>query len=96
MLPLHNNSVKDPYVILREKERDVARVRKEVAALHTVIPLLLSDETACDEFRAQTGNSVQALAASANGTLHPVIYDPFVDTLIRHKLSPPRTAVEGE
>jgi hypothetical protein len=32
--------VKNPYIILSEKEQDVARVRKEIQALLTAIPLL--------------------------------------------------------
>jgi hypothetical protein len=35
--------VKDPYKVLREKEQDVERVRKEIQALRTVIPLLADD-----------------------------------------------------
>lgn len=36
--------MKDPYKILREKEQDVERVRKEIQALRTVIPLLADDQ----------------------------------------------------
>jgi hypothetical protein len=35
--------VKDPYKVLREKEQDVERVRKEIQALLIVIPLLADD-----------------------------------------------------
>jgi len=40
--------VKDPHSILREKEQDLERVRKEVQALLTVIPLLADDPPSAD------------------------------------------------
>jgi hypothetical protein len=36
--------MKDPHSVLREKEQDVKRVRKEIQALLTVIPLLADDQ----------------------------------------------------
>ncbi len=36
--------MKDPYKVLREKEQDVERLRKEIQALRTVIPLLADDQ----------------------------------------------------
>lgn len=86
--------MKDLYAVLREKEQQLARVRKEVGALLAVIPLLVDTGSVHDESRPDTANAVQSLAASANGAPHSVIYDPFVDTLIRNKLEPPRTVVE--
>jgi len=41
--------MKDPYCVLREKEQDVERVRKEIQALHTVIPLLSDDQLSSDD-----------------------------------------------
>lgn len=35
--------MKDPHSVLREKEQDLERVRKEVQALRTVVPLLADD-----------------------------------------------------
>lgn len=40
--------MKDPYSILREKEQDVERVRKEIQALLTVIPLLADNQSSAD------------------------------------------------
>ena len=40
--------MKDPNNVLREKERDVERVRKEIQALLTVIPLLADDQPSAD------------------------------------------------
>jgi hypothetical protein len=33
----------DPYQVLQQKELDVSRLRKEIEALHSVIPLLVED-----------------------------------------------------
>ena len=35
--------MKDLYEVLRQKEMDIARVRMQIKALHTVIPLLADD-----------------------------------------------------
>jgi hypothetical protein len=35
--------MKDPYQVLRQKETDIERVRKEIDALRYVIPLLAED-----------------------------------------------------
>ena len=40
--------MKDPYRVLREKEQDVERVRKEIQALVTVIPLLADNQPSAD------------------------------------------------
>jgi len=40
--------MKDPRNVLREKERDLARVRREIQAVLTVIPLLADDQPSSD------------------------------------------------
>jgi len=35
--------MKDPYQVLKQKEIDIERVRREIAALHLVNPLLAED-----------------------------------------------------
>jgi len=35
--------MKDPYQVLSQKEMDIERVRREIEALHFVIPLLAED-----------------------------------------------------
>ena len=37
--------MKDPYQVLSQKEMDIERVRKEIQALHFVIPLLAETRT---------------------------------------------------
>ena len=36
-------TMKDPYQVLKQKERDIEGVRKEIKALHLAIPLLAED-----------------------------------------------------
>jgi hypothetical protein len=40
--------MKDPHTVLREKEQDLERVRKEIRALITVIPLLADEQPSSD------------------------------------------------
>ena len=40
--------MKDPYRVLREKEQDIERVRREIQAFLTVIPLLTDDQSSAD------------------------------------------------
>ena len=40
--------MKDPHRVLREKERDLARVRGEIQVVLTVIPLLVDDPPTSD------------------------------------------------
>jgi hypothetical protein len=40
--------MKDPYSVLRAKERDLDRVRKEVQLLRAVIPLLADEQPSAD------------------------------------------------
>jgi hypothetical protein len=47
-----SGSMKDPYVVLRQKEQDMERVRREIGALLTVIPLLIDNEPASDDLIA--------------------------------------------
>ena len=60
--------MKNPYIVLRQKEQDVARVRKEIQALLTAIPLLLAD----DQYSADNVSQELLLAISRNDL------EPFV------------------
>jgi hypothetical protein len=78
--------VKNPYLVLREKEQDIARVRKEIDALLIVIPLLGDMGSASDEFGPHLDGSGESLAACAsNGMTDAAMYHPFVETLLRMK-----------
>ena len=86
MLLCRKNSVKNPYLVLREKEQEIARVRKEIAALLTVIPLLWDTGSSSDELNPHLDSSSESLAACAeHGMTDAVMYHPFVETLLRMK-----------
>ena len=42
-------NVKDVYVVLREREMDIVRLRREIEALRSAIPLLLEDRPRADD-----------------------------------------------
>jgi len=50
--------LKDPYDLLRKKELDEKRVRREIAALHNVISLL-AEASDCAEYGLATPPNVQ-------------------------------------
>jgi hypothetical protein len=50
--------MQDLYRVLREKERDVERVRKEIHALRTVIPLLSDNQPSSDDLMLALLSSV--------------------------------------
>ena len=80
--------MKDPYRVLREKERDVERVRKEIQALHTVIPLLSNDQLSSDDLMPALLSSVsrESVDSTDNGTAD---LEPFVRHL-RNSSAPSR------
>lgn len=74
--------MKDPYILLTQKEQDIARVRREIDALLTVIPLLADTEPSWDDLEAQLANCRQldpTLAKSGMADLE--LYYPFVKNL---------------
>ena len=74
--------MKNPYIILRQKEQDVARVRKEIQALLIVIPLLADAELSWDELKAQLVSSGQSMPTSVrDGMAELELYFPFVKYL---------------
>jgi hypothetical protein len=69
--------MKDLHTVLRQKEQDVERVRREIQALLTVIPLLADDQSASDDLMhilrlASAGTVVD------NGMADLETYYPFV------------------
>ena len=74
--------MKNPYVILRQKEQDVARVRKEIQALLIVIPLLADADPSWDELKTQLVDSWQSVPTSASkGMAELELYFPFVKNM---------------
>jgi hypothetical protein len=78
--------VKDPYAVLRQKEHDAERVRKEIQALLAVIPLIADDAPAPDILDALVLDFCQdspTAEASDNRMAELERYYPFV----RHQRS---------
>ena len=74
--------MKNPYILLRQKEQDLARVRMEIQALLTVIPLLADAELSWDELKAQLVSSSQSMPTSTrDGMAELELYFPFVKYL---------------
>ena len=70
--------MKNPYTVLSQKEEDVARVRKEIQALLTVIPLLTDQAQllgSCPDFEHSIKDGMTALE----------LYYPFVRNLQKHQ-----------
>ena len=74
--------MKDPYKVLHEKEQDVARVRKEIQALLTVIPLLADSAPSLEEFQTQLLSSSPDIEHSVKDDMAALeLYYPFVRNL---------------
>ena len=72
--------MRDLHTVLRQKEQDVERVRREIQALLTAIPLLADDQSASDDLMhilrlASDGTVVEP---SDNGMADLETYYPFV------------------
>jgi hypothetical protein len=90
--------MKDPYSVLREKEQDVERVRKEIQALLTVIPLLVDGQPSA----ANADNVMQELlVAVSRKSVNPpdkemAELEPFLRHLRNSSQSPvPKTNRSG-
>jgi len=74
--------VKNPYIILGQKEQEIARVRKEIRALLTVIPLLVDGPLSWDELQTHLTSSVPDIGHSVkDGMAALELYCPFVRSL---------------
>ena len=74
--------MKDPYIVLIQKEQDVARVRKEIQALLTVIPLLADSAPSWDELQTQLLSSCPDIEHSVEDDMAALeLYYPFVRNL---------------
>ena len=80
--PGGNHFVINPYELLRQKQSDAARVRKEVEALRIVIPLLNEECLSLEELQAsfnQVGPAVPL--PTSDGIADLKLYFPFVKNL---------------
>jgi hypothetical protein len=74
--------MKDPHCVLREKEQDVDRVRREIQALLAVIPLLADDESSSDVMHQLVlASSRTVLDPPEDGMAELELYYPFISHL---------------
>ena len=73
--------VRDLYAVLRQKEEDVARVRREIENLLRAIPLLEDDQPTWDELKASLAEQLRSEPPTEE-TLHQLeVYYPFIKNL---------------
>ena len=85
--------MKDPHSVLREKERDLARVRREIQAVLTVIPLLVDDPPTSDVVHeVPLASSQTPVSLPDNDMAQLEIYYPFVRYLRISERTIPRGA----
>ena len=70
--------MKNPQVVLQQKEIDLIRVRKEVDALRTVLPLLDDPMQCVQEIISSRG---MAQPTDDNGMAELELYFPFIKNL---------------
>ena len=73
--------MKNPYIVLSQKEHDVCRVRKEIQALLTVIPLLADGASCLEELETQLLSCPDIDRSVKDGMAALELYYPFVRNL---------------
>ena len=75
--------MKDLHIVLSQKEHDVERVRREIRALLTVIPLLAADQPSSDDVMhlLRLASSRTVAEPSGDGMADLETYYPFVKQL---------------
>jgi hypothetical protein len=74
--------VKNPYVLLSQKQEEVSRVRREIQALLIVIPLLDDDVPQWEELKASLSTlHVPRQKATGDSMRELEVYFPFVKNL---------------
>jgi hypothetical protein len=83
--------MKDPHSVLREKEEDLVRVRREIQAVLTVIPLLVDDPPTSDVVHeVPLASSRGPVNLPDNDMVQLEIYYPFVRHLRLSERAMPR------
>ncbi len=73
--------MKDLHTVLCQKEQDAERVRREIQALLTVIPLLADDQPSSDDVMHLLPLASSFAEPSGNGMADLETYYPFVKQL---------------
>ena len=75
--------MKNPYVLLSQKQEEVSRVRKEIQALLIVIPLLDDEVPKWEDVRASLSNfPIPRQKATRDSMRELEVYFPFVKNLL--------------
>jgi hypothetical protein len=76
--------MKNPYVVLSEKQKEAARVRREIHALLIVIPLLEDEALTWEELKTSLSNLVGPDPEPTEDSMRDVeLYFPFTRSLRR-------------
>jgi hypothetical protein len=74
--------MKDLHTVLQQKEQDLERVRKEILALLTVIPLLADEKPAFDIIQFLQSDAARVVGDLPKYDIDGMeIYFPFISTL---------------
>lgn len=74
--------MKDLNAVLRQKEQDIERVRKEILALLTVIPLLTDDSPPFDIIQFLKSDAARVVNDPPKYDIHGMeTYFPFIENL---------------
>ena len=75
-------TVKNPYVLLSQKQEEVSRVRREIQALLIVIPLLEDEVPKWEEVKTSLSNLHVSHQKSTEDSMRELeVYFPFVKDL---------------
>jgi len=76
--------MRNPYVVLREKQEESARVRKEIQALLIVIPLLEDEAPTWEDLKTSLSNLVGPNPEPTKDSMRDLeLYFPFTKSLQR-------------
>ncbi len=70
--------MKDPHMVLYEKENQMERLRKEIRALRVVIPLLAEGESSVESMQGEDDHFESGNLQTQDGMLELKRYYPFV------------------
>jgi len=78
--------MKNPYVVLSDKQKEVARVRREIHALLIVIPLLEDEAPPWEELKTSLSNLIGPNPELSEDSMRDLeLYFPFTRSLRRER-----------
>ena len=73
--------MKDLDAVLRQKDEDLARVRREIQALLIAVPLLEDEHSKWEELKASLANQLRADPPNEDSLRQMEVYYPFIKNL---------------